>query len=96
MQLLTFQVKLLLFTISTFSMEQFSLKEVLLPPYSCGPSVQLFTTLCDPKNRSMPGFPGHHQLPELTQTHVHWVGDAIQSSSNKCLQVGLIIKAEWN
>ena len=40
MQLLTFQVKLLLFTISTFSMEQFSLKEVLLPPYSCGPSVQ--------------------------------------------------------
>ena len=27
-----------------------------------------------------PGFPVHHQLPELTQTHVHWVGDAIQSS----------------
>ena len=29
---------------------------------------------------SMPGFPVHHQLPELTQTHVHWVGDAIQTS----------------
>ena len=29
---------------------------------------------------SMPGFPVHHQLPELTQTHVHWVGDAIQPS----------------
>ena len=29
---------------------------------------------------SMPGFPVHHQLPELAQTHVHWVGDAIQSS----------------
>ena len=29
---------------------------------------------------SMPGLPVHHQLPELTQTHVHWVGDAIQSS----------------
>ena len=28
----------------------------------------------------MPGFPVHHQFPELTQTHVHWVGDAIQSS----------------
>ena len=28
-------------------------------------------------NSSMPGFPVHHQLPELTQTHVHWVGDAI-------------------
>ena len=31
-------------------------------------------------NRSMPGFPVHHQLPELTQTHVHWVGDVIQPS----------------
>ena len=29
---------------------------------------------------NMPGFPVHHQLPELTQTHVHWVGDAIQPS----------------
>ena len=29
---------------------------------------------------SMPGFPVHHQLPELTQTHVHWVGDTIQPS----------------
>ena len=37
-------------------------------------------TLCDPMNRSMPGLPVHHQLPEFTQTHVHWVGDAIQSS----------------
>ena len=31
-------------------------------------------------NRSMPGLPVHHQLPESTQTHVHWVGDAIQPS----------------
>jgi len=37
-------------------------------------------TLCDPMNRSTPGFPVHHQLPESTQTHVHWVGDAIQPS----------------
>ena len=28
----------------------------------------------------MPGFPVHHQLPELAQTRVHWVGDAIQPS----------------
>ena len=35
-------------------------------------------TLCDPMNRSMPGLPFHHQLPEFTQTHVHCVGDAIQ------------------
>ena len=35
-------------------------------------------TLCDPMNRSMPGLPGHHQLPAFTQTHIHRVGDAIQ------------------
>ena len=37
-------------------------------------------TLCDPMNRSMPGLPVHHQLPEFTQTHVHRVNDAIQPS----------------
>ena len=37
-------------------------------------------TLCDPMNRSTPGLPVHHHLPEFTQTHVHWVGDAIQPS----------------
>ena len=37
-------------------------------------------TLCDPMNRSTPGLPVHHQLPEFTQTHVHRVGDAIQPS----------------
>ena len=37
-------------------------------------------TLCDPMNCSMPGLPVHHQLLESTQTHVHWVGDAIQPS----------------
>ena len=37
-------------------------------------------TLCDPMNHSTPGLPVHHQLPEFTQTHVHWVSDAIQPS----------------
>ena len=37
-------------------------------------------TLCDPMNRSMPGLPDNHQLPEFTQTHVHRVSDAIQPS----------------
>ena len=37
-------------------------------------------TLCDPMDCSMPGLPVHHQLLEFTQTHVHWVGDAIQPS----------------
>ena len=41
---------------------------------------QLCPTLCDPMDCSMPGFPVHHQLLELTQTHVHWVGDAFQPS----------------
>ena len=50
------------------------------------PSVQFSSvtqscpTLCDPVNRSTPGLPVHHQLPEFTQTHVHWVHDAIQPS----------------
>ena len=37
-------------------------------------------TLCHPMNRSTPGLPVHHQLPEFTQTHVHRVSDAIQPS----------------
>ena len=37
-------------------------------------------TLCEPMDFSLPGFPVHHQLLELTQTHVHWVSDAIQLS----------------
>ena len=37
-------------------------------------------TLCDPMICSTLAFPVHHQFPELTQTHVHWVGDAIQPS----------------
>ena len=51
-----------------------------------GPSVQfssvaqLCLTLCNPMNRSTPGLPVHHQLPEFTQTHVHWVSDVIQPS----------------
>ena len=37
-------------------------------------------TLCNPMNRSTPGLPVHHQLPEFTQTYIHRVGDAIQPS----------------
>ena len=37
-------------------------------------------TLCDPMNRSTPALPVHHQLPEFTQTHVHWTSDAMQPS----------------
>ena len=50
------------------------------------PSVQFSSvtqtcpTLCDPMYHSTPGLPVHHQLLELTQTHAHWVSDAIQPS----------------
>ena len=37
-------------------------------------------TLCNPMDCSTPGLPVHHQLPEFTQTHVHWVGDTIHPS----------------
>ena len=37
-------------------------------------------TLCDPMDCRIPVLPVHHQLPEVTQIHVHWVGDAIQPS----------------
>ena len=39
-----------------------------------------YLTLCDPMDCNTPGLPVHHQLLEFTQTHVHWVGDAIQPS----------------
>jgi len=43
-------------------------------------------TLCNPMNHSTPGFPVHHQLPEFTQTHIHWVGDAIQPCPSEVKQ----------
>ena len=43
-------------------------------------AAQLCLTLCDPMDCSTPGFPVHHQLLELAQTHVHRVSDAIQPS----------------
>ena len=48
------------------------------PPFSS--VAQSCLTLCDPMNRSTPGLPVHHQLPEFTQTHVHRVSDATQPS----------------
>ena len=45
-----------------------------------GSVTQSGPTLWDPRDCSMLGFPVHHQLPELAQTHVHWVSDAIQPS----------------
>ena len=60
-----------------------------MPSVQFSSAAQLCPSLCDPKNRSTPGLPVHHQLPKFTQTHVHrvsaqthvrWVSDAIQPS----------------
>ena len=57
-----------------------------LIPHFSSPSVQFSSVaqscpiLCDPMDCSTPGLPVHYQLPELAQTHVHWVGDVIQPS----------------
>ena len=48
--------------------------------YQFSSVAQSCPTLCDPMNRSTPGLPVHHQLPEFTQSHVHQVSDAIQPS----------------
>ena len=47
---------------------------------SVNSDAQSCPTLCDTMNRSTPGLPVHHQLPEFIQTHIHRVGDAIQPS----------------
>ena len=68
--------------------ELFSPKELLHPRLglivsSSVPRIlvtQSCPTLCNLMDCSMPGFPVHHQLPELAHTHIHWVGDAIQPS----------------
>ena len=53
--------------------EEFISVQFSAVPHSC-------LTLCVPMNRSTPGLPVHHQLPEFTQTHLHRVSDAIQTS----------------
>ena len=52
----------------------------LVPVVQFSSVAQPCPTLCDPMDRGTPGLPVHHQLPELAQTHVHGVGDAIQPS----------------
>ena len=52
----------------------------LISSFQFSSVTQSCLTLCDPKDWRTPGFPVRHQLPELVQTHVHRVGDAISSS----------------
>ena len=52
-------------------------KKIYLLLHSFSSVIQSCLTLCNPMDCSIPGLPVHHQLLEFTQTHVHWVGDAI-------------------
>ena len=68
--------------------------------------IQSCPTLCDPMNRSTPGLPVYHQLPEFTQIHIHRVSDAIQrlisvnlvldTQKNKLLLTTSFFSVEWN
>ena len=60
--------------------EQRTLLFTILSSVQFSSVAQSCPTLCDPMNRSTPGLPVHHQLPEFTQTHIHRVSDAIQPS----------------
>ena len=62
---------------ATFSTFRFN---IIFPSVQFSSVAQSCPTLCNPMNRSTPGLPVHHHLPEFTQTHVHQVGDAIQPS----------------
>ena len=54
--------------------------ELMVASCCCCSITQSCPTLCDPMDCRTPGFPVLHHLPELDQTHVHWVGDAVQPS----------------
>ena len=55
-------------------------KKLSREPVQFSSVAQSCPALCHPMNRSTPGLPVHHQLPQFTQTHVHRVSDAIQPS----------------
>ena len=61
-------------------MRPFKIDFIRFSSVQFSPVTQSCPTLCNPMNRSTPGLPVHHQLPEFTQTHVHRVSDAIQPS----------------
>ena len=73
---LYFQLKKLIFPLIYYLASRNSKRLI----QSVSSVTQSCSNLCDNMNRSTPGLPVHHQLPEFTQTHVHRVSDAIQES----------------
>ena len=59
---------------------RFQVSRSLLGHVQFSSVTQSCPSLCDPMDYSTSAFPMHHRLPEPAQTHVHWVGDAIQPS----------------
>ena len=72
-----FLVSLLILMPVSFCMSE---KVFISPLCSVQFSHSVVSNSLRPMNHSTPGLPVHHQLPEFTQTHVHWVGEAIQPS----------------
>ena len=70
-------VKAMVFPVVMYGCESWTIKKAAA---AAAKSFQSCPTLCDPMDCSMPHFPVHHQLSELTQTRVHQIGDAIQPS----------------
>ena len=66
--------------VHTFVPIRLSFTNVTLSSVLFSSVAQLCATLCDPMDHSTPGLHVHHQLPEFTQTHIHWVSDTIQPS----------------
>ena len=71
----------------------FLFTQLACSPISVNLITQSYSILCNPMDCSMPGFPVTHQLSELTQTHVHWVSDAIQPSHS--ISVTHFINYAW-
>ena len=66
--------------LSEWSRSRYVTQVMLITEIQCSSVAQWCPTLCDPVDISMLGPSVLHQLPESTQTHVHWVSDAIQPS----------------
>ena len=75
-----FKNKYVLINIMTWSCKSDFYIKMLTRSVQFSSVTQSCPILCNPMNRSTPGLPVHHKLLEFTQTHVHWVGDAIQPS----------------
>ena len=71
-------LKISLFTSYNGNLYYIFASQIFPPSVQFSSVTQSCPTLCNPMDCSMPGFPVHHQLPELAQTHVHRVADAIQ------------------